>query len=170
MTEYTTKDSGERAEFESGMQRDTQSGKPRFDLTQPIGVPYEEQLLTRFAALMGRGAEKYTERNWEKADSEEELARMKSSAFRHFMQWYHGEKDEDHAAAVLFNIMAFEATSYKMMREEDQGFWEKILDGMMGTAISNPEHLAVDTSWGPTMPSEPESIVDRISRFFSNRS
>ena len=111
---YVTKDSGERAEFDSGMRRDTETGKPRFDLTQPLGVPFEEQLLTRFARLMGRGAEKYTERNWEQACSEEELARFKASAFRHFMQWYCGETDEDHAVAVIFNMMGFEATSYKM--------------------------------------------------------
>lgn len=114
MTQYETKDSGERAQFESGMQRDTQSGKPRFDLTQPKGVPFEEQLLTRFARLMGRGAEKYTERNWEQASGQEELDRFLASAFRHFMQWYHGERDEDHAAAVMFNLMGHEATFYKM--------------------------------------------------------
>lgn len=121
MTSYETKDSGKRAQFESGMQRDTQTGKPRFDLTAPLDIPYDEQLLTRFAKLMGRGADKYTERNWEQADSEEELARMKSSAFRHFMQWYHGETDEDHAAAVLFNLMAFEATQYKMREGRGEG-------------------------------------------------
>lgn len=114
MSKFITKDSGERAEFDSGMRRDTETGKPRFDLTQPLGVPFEEQLLTRFARLMGRGAEKYEERNWEQACSEEELARFKASAFRHFMQWYCGETDEDHAVAVIFNMMGFEATSYKM--------------------------------------------------------
>jgi hypothetical protein len=112
--EYETKDSGERAQFASGMQRDTQAGKPRFDLILPEGIPYEAQLLTRFAALMERGAAKYTERNWEKANSKEEVDRMKASGLRHFMQWYHGEVDEDHAAAVLFNIMAASATQWKI--------------------------------------------------------
>lgn len=111
---YETKDSGERAQFKSGMQRDVQRGKPRFDLIIPNDVPYEEQLLTRFAALMARGAEKYTERNWEKANSEEELNRFKASALRHMMQWYCGEDDEDHSVAVLFNIMGYESTKYKI--------------------------------------------------------
>lgn len=119
MTDYVTKDSGERAEFDSGMQRDTQTGKPRFDLTWPDGVPYEEQLLVRFAELMARGAEKYTERNWEKASGPEELARFKASAFRHFMQWYGGDRSEDHAVAIFFNVMGFEATSYKMSKADD---------------------------------------------------
>lgn len=114
MSEYITKDSGERQEFDSGMQRDTEAGKPRFDLLVPENVPYEEQLLTRFAALLGRGAEKYEQRNWEQADSWAELDRMKSSAFRHFMQWFCGETDEDHAAAVMFNLLAFETTLYKV--------------------------------------------------------
>ena len=121
MTEYITKDSGERATFESGMQRDTQAGKPRFDLMIPEGVPYEEQMITRFAKLLGRGAEKYDDRNWEKADSEAEMARMKSSAFRHFMQWLCGETDEDHAAGTIFNILAFETTSYKVNQEGGEG-------------------------------------------------
>jgi len=114
VTQYVTKDSGERAAFESGMQRDTETGKPRFDLLRPLDVPYEDQFLTRVAALLGRGAEKYDERNWEKADSEAELARMKSSAARHFEQWLNGEADEDHAAAVVFNLLAHETTAYKM--------------------------------------------------------
>ncbi len=111
---FETKDSGERAVFDSGMQRDTESGKPRFDLLIPEGVPFDDQLLTRFAALMARGAEKYTERNWEQATGDAELVRFKSSAFRHFMQWFCGERDEDHAAATLFNMMGFEATEFKM--------------------------------------------------------
>lgn len=115
---YQTKDSGERAEFPSGMQRDTQKGKARFDLIVPLGVPYEEQLLTRLAALMARGAEKYDPRNWERADSAEEMERMKASAFRHFMQWLCGEVDEDHAAATMFNLLAYETTRAKVERAE----------------------------------------------------
>lgn len=114
MTQYETKDSGARAQFESGMQRDTEDGKPRFDLLLPLDVPYEDQFLTRVAALLGRGAVKYESRNWEQADSQAELDRMKSSAYRHFMQWITGETDEDHAAAVVFNLLAHETTSYKM--------------------------------------------------------
>lgn len=111
---FVTKDSGERAEFASGMVRDTDKGKARFDLLVAEGVPYKHQFLTRCAELMMRGAEKYNDRNWEKANSAEEVARMKSSAFRHFMQWFCGETDEDHAAAVIFNILAAETTEWKI--------------------------------------------------------
>ena len=111
---YETKDSGERALFSSGMQRDTQDGKPRFDLLLPKGVPYNNQMLTRFAALMERGASKYDERNWERANSQVELDRYYSSAIRHMMQWLAGDNDEDHAAAIMFNVMAAETVKGKM--------------------------------------------------------
>jgi Domain of unknown function (DUF5664) len=78
----------------------------------PETVPFDEQLLTRCAAPMERGAQKYSPRNWEKADSAAELERMKASAFRHFMQWLTGETDEDHAAAIVFNLLAVETTAY----------------------------------------------------------
>jgi len=103
---WETKDSGARTQYDSGMVRDSQDGKPRFDLMSPIDLPYEEQLLTRWASLMARGAQKYGDRNWEKGNGAEELERAKASAYRHFMQWYYGEVDEDHAAAVCFNLQA----------------------------------------------------------------
>lgn len=111
---FETKDSGQRAEYDSGMVRDTEEGKPRFDLLLPEGVPYREQVLTRFAELMARGAQKYNARNWELAQGREELARYKSSALRHLMQWATGEEDEDHAAAVMFNLLAGETVKFKM--------------------------------------------------------
>lgn len=107
---YTVKDSGQRKEFPSGMRRDTDKGKPRYDLIIPAEATNETNMLYRLAEHMAKGAEKYGERNWEKANSEEEHSRFKASAFRHFMQWFYGEVDEDHAAAVLFNIQAAEFT------------------------------------------------------------
>lgn len=111
---YETKDSGKRSEYTSGMVRDTQEGKPRFDLLLPKGIPYEKQMLTRFAELMARGAEKYDERNWERAEGHEELERYYSSAMRHLIQWVSGEEDEDHAAAIMFNVMAGEFVKFKL--------------------------------------------------------
>jgi hypothetical protein len=112
--EFETKDSGKRSEYTTGMVRDTNEGKARFDLIHPLGIPYKEQILTRFAELMGRGAIKYSARNWEKAMTQEELDRFRESAWRHMEQWANGETDEDHAVAVFFNIMAYEATVYKI--------------------------------------------------------
>lgn len=94
--EFVTKDSGQREEFEGGAIRDTEVGKPRYDLVSPLA-------LTRLANLMARGAEKYSERNWEKGMN---VSRLFSSAYRHLMQFYLGDKSEDHLAAVMFNIAA----------------------------------------------------------------
>jgi hypothetical protein len=63
---------------------------------------------------MAKGADHYEDRNWEKFDDLEALNRAKSSAFRHFMQWITGETDEDHAAAIFFNVMAVEYIKEKM--------------------------------------------------------
>lgn len=117
--QFVTTDSGARANFDSGMVRDLNQGKPRFDLITPACLPYPEQMLTRLASLMARGAEKYGDRNWEKADSTTELSRMRESAFRHFMQWYLCADDqEDHLAAAWFNSQGAEYIWYHMRHPE----------------------------------------------------
>ncbi len=106
--DFETKSSGAKDEFEGGGVRDAQTGKPRFDLLRPLNVPYGDQLLTRWAALMARGAEHYGDRNWERMSDQTALDRFKSSAARHFEQWLNGEVDEDHAAATFFNVAGAE--------------------------------------------------------------
>ena len=101
------KDSGKRIAFKSGMKRDIDTGKPRFDLI-------DLEMLKRWAVHMGDGTKKYGERNWEVADCKEELVRFEASAFRHFIQWMDKENDEDHAAAVMFNIAAGEMVRKKL--------------------------------------------------------
>lgn len=115
---FITKDSGKRKQYKSGMQRDLDDDKPRFDLLIPKNQKYDETLLYRWAQLMRRGAVKYNERNWEKANGEEELNRFKASAFRHFMQWYCEEEDEDHVTGILFNLNAYEWLKNKLKKEE----------------------------------------------------
>jgi hypothetical protein len=105
---FITMDSGERQEFSSGMKRDSKTSKTRYDL---VDMP----MFKRWAELMGRGAEKYGDNNWKKAESWEELDRFKESAFRHFMQWFLEEnQEEDHAAAVFFNIAGVEHVKSKI--------------------------------------------------------
>ena len=100
------------------MKRDIQEGKPRYDLCVPLGD--SDNMLKRWAELMERGAKKYGERNWELARTQEELVRFKASAFRHFMQWFNGELDEDHASAVFFNIQAYEHTKNKVGKKRNE--------------------------------------------------
>jgi hypothetical protein len=113
MNDFITKDSGVRQDYPSGMSRDSQDDKPDFSLMFP-DMPYELQPLTRFADLMTRGAVKYGRRNWQMANSVEELERFRASAFRHFIQWHCGETDEDHMAAVMFNLLAYEHTKFTL--------------------------------------------------------
>jgi len=102
--EFKTKGGGKKIKYNSGMDRETQINKPRFDLIIPKNQKYENTLFYRWAMLMERGARKYSERNWEKANSLEELERVKSSLWRHFMQAMTGEIDEDHFSAICFNL------------------------------------------------------------------
>lgn len=104
---FTTRDSGKREHFDSGMVRDTADGKPRYDL-----IP--EPMLTRWAELMERGAKKYGENNWLFANSEAEMNRFRASAWRHFVAWSRGDTDEDHAVAVFYNISAYEYVRAKI--------------------------------------------------------
>lgn len=124
MVEFQTKDSGQRQEYATGMKRDTQAGKPRFDLLWVRGMPYNEQMMTRYAALRGRGAEKYCETmlvvNCELAETPEEYFRFKASASRHFAQWMSDEVDEDHMAAVIFNLQMAEMVKWKMRVKDEQ--------------------------------------------------
>lgn len=92
-TEFVTKDSGQRAEFTTGAQRDGATGKGRYDL-----LPREA--IHRLAQLYERGAEKYDDRNWEKGMP---LSEMVDSMLRHAFQAAAGETDEDHFAAVMWN-------------------------------------------------------------------
>src|SRR6266446_7788264 len=94
---FETKDSGKREKFTSGMVRDTQENKERYDLL-------DWPMLERWAALMARGAKKYGEENWRKASGDAELRRFKASALRHCVKWFLDQKDEDHGAATFFNI------------------------------------------------------------------
>lgn len=103
--------------FAGGGVREDQSGRPRFELLVPLGVPFEEQLLTRCAVHMGKGATKYADRNWESFSDDDALERAKAGAMRHFFQWLTEVDDgEDHAAALVFGVMAVEHVRAKLRR------------------------------------------------------
>lgn len=85
------------------MVRDTTEGKTEY-LSMRIGPMYK-----RWANHLTKGRAKYPDAalgvpNWTLAAGKEEMLRAKESASRHFEQWLNGDRDEDHAAAVFFNI------------------------------------------------------------------
>lgn len=94
--EYATHDSGERRSFGTGAVRDVDDGKPRYDLIPP-------HALWRVAMLYTRGAVKYGENNWHKGIPTQQ---MLASAMRHLEAYRRGEQDEDHLAAVVWNVLA----------------------------------------------------------------
>jgi hypothetical protein len=108
---FVIKDSGNREQFASGMVRDTQAGKTLFSLI------LDGPMFKRWAAHLTKGAVKYAARNWMKAAGDEERERFKESALRHFLAWFWGEEDEDHAAGVFFNINGAEYVKDRMIAE-----------------------------------------------------
>lgn len=101
------KDSGQRQEFESGMVRDVATDKIDYSLV------LDGPMFERWAVHLTKGAKKYSARNWMLAAGQEEYDRFRQSALRHFLQWYRSETDEDHAAAVYFNINGAEYVKEK---------------------------------------------------------
>jgi hypothetical protein len=116
VNEFQVKDSGQRAQFGSGMVRDVTDGKPDYSLV------FDGPMFERWAVHLTKGAAKYSKRNWMQADGEAELARFKESACRHFVQWMRGDVDEDHAAALFFNVSGVEYVKARRERgAENEG-------------------------------------------------
>lgn len=110
---YIVKDSGQRKQFGGGMVRDTEEGK--VDYTNLLHGP----MMERWATHLTKAKVKYPDvtpgtPNWTLAGGEEELARFRQSAFRHFIQWIQGDTDEDHAAAIYFNVNGAEYVKEKL--------------------------------------------------------
>lgn len=109
---YVVKDSGKRQEFASGSVRDTAEGKVKWSRIT-FGP-----MMRRWANHLTKAEAKYPDPtpgvpNFSLISTEEEKIRYRESAFRHFMSWFHGETDEDHAAAVFFNINGVEIINNK---------------------------------------------------------
>lgn len=85
----------DKRQFSTGAVRDSNEGKSRPDLISPY---FTERLGYRLA----EGAKKYAERNWEKGIPD---AAFLESLERHLVAYKMGKTDEDHAAAIAFNIM-----------------------------------------------------------------
>lgn len=99
------------------MVRDTTEGKINF-LNVRFGPMFK-----RWAAHLTKGREKYPDveigvPNWTLAEGRAELERARESASRHFEQWLAGDRDEDHAAAVYFNINLAEYVLDKMLDQD----------------------------------------------------
>lgn len=92
---YGMNASGDQQTWDTGAVRDTQDGKPRYDLIDP-------EFLRRVAEVMRKGAEHYGEFNWTKGIPSQ---RYMASLLRHVFAYYAGDDSEDHLAAAAFNLM-----------------------------------------------------------------
>ena len=88
------KDSGVREDMETGSRRDTQKGKSRPDLNNPL-------VIRRLGMHMANGCDKYGEHNYELG---QKTSRYLASLERHLLDYKEGLDDEDHAAAIMWNI------------------------------------------------------------------
>jgi hypothetical protein len=77
-----------------------------------LGLPLPMSL-ARLVAWLELGAKKYTPRNWEQGIP---LARTTESLLRHLLAVAEGDDDEDHAAAVLANMMFLSHTQHMILR------------------------------------------------------
>jgi hypothetical protein len=121
-------DGGVRDVTAAGGERESAIGKGRFDLLPPTA-------LLRLAQHYENGARKYAPRNWEKGLP---LSRFIDSAFRHLVQFMDGDREEDHLAAVLWNIAGYIQTE------------EWIRRGCLPAVLN-------DTPWEDSVPKEEKS-------------
>lgn len=90
-------DGGKRISYGENMAvREPSVGKGRYDLISPFAT-------RRLAEWYELGARKYADRNWEKGIP---FSRYVDSAKRHLDKFVMGMEDEDHLAAVAFNVFA----------------------------------------------------------------
>jgi len=107
------KDSGHKETYNTGAQRDNPEKKGRFDLMSTQG-------LLRLARWYELGAKKYTDRNWEKGIP---IGRCVDAAMRHLIKYLAGCDDEDHLAAVAWNVFAIMFYEYYNKDMQDLPTW-----------------------------------------------
>ena len=89
------KHSAKKRKFPTGAVRDSRDGKGRYDLISPYA-------LRRLARRLEDGANRYSDRNWEKGMY---VGAFIDSLTRHLIQYQMGMTDEDHLGAIMFNAM-----------------------------------------------------------------
>lgn len=92
------------------MTRINQSGFKRND-TNPMRPKYNlipTWALERLAVLYAEGASKFGENNWKLANREEDLSSFHESMMRHMIQYVNNEKNEDHFARIIWNLIGME--------------------------------------------------------------
>lgn len=118
---FSIKDSGQRQSFAGGMVRDVTEGKILWMLLR------SGPMLKRWAVHLTKGAEKYGRDNWLLAAGQEEYDRFRDSAARHFEEWLEGDRSEDHAAAVIFNLNGAEYVRDKLVAQDAEVYKRQLI-------------------------------------------
>jgi hypothetical protein len=113
MDNYEVK-GGEKRVSASGMERHREEQK--IDYSLALDGPMFERLAIHLTKALAH----YEPRNWMKASKQEDMERFRRSAVRHFYQWLRGDTDEDHAAAVFFNINGYEYAKARVTLEANK--------------------------------------------------
>jgi len=108
------KDSGQREDMSTGSRRDSQVGKSRPDLMNPL-------VLRRLGMHFANGCDKYGEKNFELG---QKTSRYRASLGRHLLDYDEGLVDEDHLSAIIWNAMGI------MLNQEliERGIYDRELD------------------------------------------
>lgn len=83
-------------EYNTGMKRELDEGRPRPSLISPY-------MLIRLAKHLVNGAKKYSDDNWTLGAP---YRRFMDSIMRHWIEIMKGDDSEDHLSAIIFNAMA----------------------------------------------------------------
>lgn len=114
---FEVKGGGDQIVLAGGMVRSSSDTKVDYSLALD-GVMFER--LATHLTKATRPPANYPKRNWLQAghgspkDKVATLDRYKESFVRHFVQWYRGNQDEDHAAAMMFNLNGYETLKATM--------------------------------------------------------
>lgn len=112
-------DSGAREVAANGFTREPDADKPDlswlFEIEGLELVPRE--MIERIAKHFANGSKKYAPDNWRRGTSPEALARYRRSVARHVFAWFRRETDEDHTAAIAWNLFIFEINKAQAERE-----------------------------------------------------
>ncbi len=164
MTDFdSVKDSGERRSFGTGSVRDIRTGKGRYDLLPPIAIK-------RLAQHFENGAVKYGDKNWELGQP---LSGYLDSGLRHTFNLLELKVDEDHAAAGIWNLIAFLCTAEwiiegRLPRDlDDIGFCDALEEAREDAELENLIDIGhaphVFTGGGPADgPIEAPMVVDYV--------
>lgn len=149
--QYEIKDSGERKTFESGMVRDTATGKTEYDRV------LDGPMFDRWAEHLTKATAKYPDLpdgrpNWTLASGDAEKQRFQKSAFRHFRAWLRGDTDEDHAAAIFFNVNGYEYVDLEQRKARVLGDIRTLADLPDGSIIRVDPHFFDPPGRNPEIP------------------